>query len=293
MLIEQARTATAQGEAQADPDDDRVVQLPSDRDEVGDQVKRQRQVGEDEEEDELARARHALVSEQASKEDEAIGDEAGQGSRLASASNGEQDENEERVENEERGEGNEGKAQGRHQCRLVPRTFEFSMLTSIRSASPEDLEPLASLVARANATYTEWAGDRWQPPGAAAERASWQVRLSDAAAWNAVAETGAELRGCISFTDARTEAGEGSKIASLAHLSRMFVAPAHWRAGVGTALLAAATEEMRRRRYARAQLFTAILNTGSRAFYEGHGWQLRSETREWQGLRLIRYTLDL
>jgi len=122
---------------------------------------------------------------------------------------------------------------------------------------------------------------------------SWQARLEDAAAWNAVAEGRSELPGCVSFTDARTEAGEGRTVAGLAHLSRMFVDPIHWRAGVGTALLTAATEEMRRRRYEQAQLFTAILNTGSRAFYERRGWRLGNETQEWRGLRLIRYTLDL
>jgi len=167
------------------------------------------------------------------------------------------------------------------------------MVTHIRTASPEDLESLASLVARANATYADWAGNGWEPPRAATERLSWQVRLEDAAAWNAVAEGRSELIGCVSFTDARSAAGEGKKVVGLAHLSRMFVDPIHWRAGVGTALLAAATEEMRRRCYAQAQLFTAILNAGSRAFYERHGWRRGDETREWKGLRLIRFTLDL
>jgi GNAT superfamily N-acetyltransferase len=167
------------------------------------------------------------------------------------------------------------------------------MVASIRTASLEDLGPLSSLVARANATYVDWAPNGWQPPGAAAEKLSWQARLGDGAAWNAVAEGGGDLLGCVSFTDARTAAGEGSRIAGLAHLSRMFVDPIHWRAGIGTALLAEATEEMRRRRYRQAQLFTAIQNAGSRAFYEHQGWRLGTETQEWQGLQLVRYTHDL
>jgi RimJ/RimL family protein N-acetyltransferase len=167
------------------------------------------------------------------------------------------------------------------------------MVARIRTASPEDLESLASLVARANATYADWAGNGWEPPRAATERLRWQARLEDAAAWNAVAEGRSELLGCVSFTDARMAAGEGGKVAGLAHLSRMFVDPNHWRAGVGTALLGKAIEEMRLRGYEQAQLFTAILNAGSRAFYERHGWLLGEATREWQGLRLIRYTLDL
>ncbi len=89
--------------------------------------------------------------------------------------------------------------------------------------------------------------------------------------------------GCVSFTDARTASGEGRKIAGLAHLSRMFVDPIHWRARVGTALLTEATDEMRQRDYDQAQLFTAIFNAGSRAFYEHHGWRLGTETRSGKG----------
>jgi RimJ/RimL family protein N-acetyltransferase len=163
----------------------------------------------------------------------------------------------------------------------------------VRPASTDDLDALAALVTRANLTYRAWTGASWTPPGSTDERLHWAARLEDTFAWSAVAGSGGELLGCVSFTDVRANAGARTTIAGLAHLSRMFVDPAHWRAGVGTALLAAATKEMRRRRYERAQLFTAILNAGSRAFYERHGWRLGEETREWHGLRLIRYTHDL
>jgi hypothetical protein len=50
---------------------------------------------------------------------------------------------------------------------------------------------------------------------------------------------------------------------------------------------------MRRRSFDQAQLFTAGSNVGSRGFYERRGWALGGETREWQGFRLVHYTLDL
>lgn len=73
----------------------------------------------------------------------------------------------------------------------------------------------------------------------------------------------------------------------------MFVDPDRWRKGVGSALLLHAVEEMRRRGYQQAQLYTAEGNADSRRFYEHHGWQAAEGAREWQGLRLVRYTLDL
>ncbi len=167
------------------------------------------------------------------------------------------------------------------------------MDSRVRLASRDDLDALAALVARANLTYRDWAGATWEVPGLANERLHWEARLEDGAAWSAVAVSDEELVGCVSFTDARTNAGGKRGIAGFAHLSRMFVDPNHWRTGLGSALLGEATAKMHESGYEQAQLFTATLNTGSRRFYEHHGWQPGTETRDWQGLELIRYTLDL
>jgi GNAT superfamily N-acetyltransferase len=105
----------------------------------------------------------------------------------------------------------------------------------VRLASEDDLDVLTSLVARANATYRQWASPDWEPPGIAHERLLWGERLGDAAAWNAVAVSSSVL-GCVSFTDARLEEGRGRRIPGLAHLSRMFVDPEHWGRGIGSLL---------------------------------------------------------
>jgi len=167
------------------------------------------------------------------------------------------------------------------------------MEVRVRLATAEDLDALAALVARANATYREWAGASWRPPGIAHERSRWQDRYQDVAVWNAIAAWNEEPLGCVSFTDARRLEGAGSAIAGVAHLSRLFVDPEQWGRGIGSLLLDRAVEEMRKRRYERAQLFTAADNMRSRRFYERHGWSVGQETRRWQALLLVRYSRDL
>jgi GNAT superfamily N-acetyltransferase len=148
-------------------------------------------------------------------------------------------------------------------------------------------------VARANATYREWAGAGWNPPGIAHERSRWRERFEDAATWNAVAESADGVLGCVSFTDARLLQGRGDKIPGVAHLSRMFVLPEHWARGIGSLLLNRAIEEMRYRDYGQAQLFTPADNVRSRRFYERHDWHLGAVTRRWQGLLLVEYRRSL
>ena len=167
------------------------------------------------------------------------------------------------------------------------------MELSVRRATEDDLDSLAALVVRANATYREWAGDSWAPPGIDHERGRWRERFHDPAAWNAVAVSNGERCGCVSFTDAREGKGAGEAIPELAHLSRLFVDPGSWGQGIGSLLLTRAVEEMHTRGYSRAQLYTAAGNERSRRFYERHGWVAGEETRQWQGLVLIRYSLPL
>src|SRR4051794_13781625 len=65
-----------QDDPQPDSDDDRVVEEPDDRDEVGHEVEGHREVRDDHTEDDLPPPGHAVVAEQAPEEHDAIGDEA-------------------------------------------------------------------------------------------------------------------------------------------------------------------------------------------------------------------------
>ena len=93
--------AAAQDEPESQSDQDRVVKLARNRDEVGDQVDRQRQVAEHQDERELAGSRHAIIGEESPEEDEAIGNEARECPRLAVTVQGNQGQDDGRVESEE------------------------------------------------------------------------------------------------------------------------------------------------------------------------------------------------
>ena len=67
--------------------------------------------------------------------------------------------------------------------------------------------------------------------------------------------------------------------AALALLDRLYTEPASWRRGLGRALLDAAMDQLRERRFQEVTLWTAEWNT-SRGFYEALGWQLDGATRE-------------
>jgi GNAT superfamily N-acetyltransferase len=62
-------------------------------------------------------------------------------------------------------------------------------------------------------------------------------------------------------------------------LRQLYVLPAHWGSGVGTALLERGLARMRERGAARAKLWTLKGNNRGRRFYERHGWTLTDETR--------------
>jgi ribosomal protein S18 acetylase RimI-like enzyme len=57
-----------------------------------------------------------------------------------------------------------------------------------------------------------------------------------------------------------------------AELVAMYVDPAHWRAGAGTALMYAALERLAGLPYTEAVLWTFKENERAIAFYERHGW---------------------
>ncbi len=67
--------------------------------------------------------------------------------------------------------------------------------------------------------------------------------------------------------------------ARVAMLDRLYTEPPSWRRGLGRALLDAAMEELRERRFLEVTLWTAEWNT-SRGFYEVNGWALDGATRE-------------
>lgn len=64
-------------------DDDRVVELPRDRDEVRNEIEWQRKVGHEPKEEHLAAPGDAWITEKATHEDDAVRNERGQSARIS------------------------------------------------------------------------------------------------------------------------------------------------------------------------------------------------------------------
>jgi len=71
-----------------------------------------------------------------------------------------------------------------------------------------------------------------------------------------------------------------------------FVAPCSWRRGIGRALMAAALDDLRRRGYAEATLWSFAANDRANAFYGDQGFARDGRERfeeVWGGIREVRY----
>jgi hypothetical protein len=78
VLADEWFAAAAKEAAENEGDDDGIVELARDRDEVGYEVKREREVGGKRDQQSLLPPRHARVAEQPATEDHAVGDESGE-----------------------------------------------------------------------------------------------------------------------------------------------------------------------------------------------------------------------
>jgi len=77
VLAEEPRPGTPKQPSENERDEDRVVELPGDRDEVRHQVERHREVHEGEHRRDLPLARHARIAQEALEEDGAVRHEPG------------------------------------------------------------------------------------------------------------------------------------------------------------------------------------------------------------------------
>jgi ribosomal protein S18 acetylase RimI-like enzyme len=100
----------------------------------------------------------------------------------------------------------------------------------------------------------------------------WQTLLLGAEAegrFVLVGEVDGEVAGWLSGGGYRDAGPEES---ALGEVYGCYVDPAHWREGVGSALMTAALERLARAGYAEAALWVLQENSRARAFYERHGW---------------------
>jgi GNAT superfamily N-acetyltransferase len=143
----------------------------------------------------------------------------------------------------------------------------------LRDADTSDRDALVDLVLRCDETYREWAGAELRLPARHEELAHWHRRFADPLQRVRVAEVDGAIAGVCAWTQARTGHGIGPPIDGRAHVSAMFVDPAHWRRGIAAALMAEAVEGMTTAGFTSAQLWTPE-GAPARRFYEASGWTL-------------------
>lgn len=136
-----------------------------------------------------------------------------------------------------------------------------------------DAPAITELVAKAFATYTDWAPPGWQMPNLDEEmREVLEEWLDKPVAWSEVALEDAEPVGYVALLPARTAEEPRRFIPGLGHLWHLFVLREWWGSGLATRLLGDATDEARRRDYDAIRLWTPRDNARARAFYAREGW---------------------
>jgi putative acetyltransferase len=136
----------------------------------------------------------------------------------------------------------------------------------IREARQDDLERLLEIQREASvAGFASVFPPGRYPYPTDEVRELWRETLADSDVDVYVAETDAVSVGTVTVD---TE-----------FLRQLYVLPAHWGSGVGSALLERGLERMRERGATRAKLWTLEGNKRGRGFYERRGWTLTEVTR--------------
>lgn len=173
-------------------------------------------------------------------------------------------------------------------------------MDDIRYETPtaEHAESLLLQVAIGFDGYRSFAGEDWVPPDAITpERAEkFRANLADRDYFALMAVYGEDPIGHTVWGPARVDnEPDGDLIAGLCHVSAVFVLEPWWGQGVATALHAAGREEMTRRGWMQARLYTPALQHRARRFYEREGWRLDVDSyfEPRTGLDMVEYRLSL
>jgi len=156
---------------------------------------------------------------------------------------------------------------------------------TLRNATTADRHALVDLVLRRDRTYADWAGPELRIPSRDEELAHWHRRFADPLQRIRVAEVDGSIAGTCAWTQARTGHGLGPPIHGRAHVSAMFVEPAHWRQGIAASLMRDAVSAMVEAGFTSAQLWTPE-GAPARRFYEACGWTVTGATLHMPELNL-------
>ena len=118
MLVQNVRAAAAEHGAEDESDEDGVVELTRDGDEVGYEVEGEREVGDQSRDEQLAPARDPPVGQETAEENDAVGNEPGEGSRVGAATGPEQPGDEGGVHEEDGADSHADRCPTRHALSL-------------------------------------------------------------------------------------------------------------------------------------------------------------------------------
>ena len=141
------------------------------------------------------------------------------------------------------------------------------MPLAIRRATQVDARDISQIYVESSASGF---GDLMPPPTLdEAQIDRWVAELgqSGPAQWW-VAEIDGAIDGFVGITPSRDPVEDG-----LGELDTIAVDPTHWRAGVGSALMAIAVDGLARAGYRRAILWTVAEYVRGQAFYWSQGWR--------------------
>lgn len=123
---------------QDERDDDRVIELPGDRDEVGNEVERHREVAAEREQQQLSAPRNARIAGEARHEHDAVGNEPRKRPRVAPAAGRDEAEDEQRVEGESHPESDQAPRPPLHAAERMRASYDEAAVRFLRRRDDDD-----------------------------------------------------------------------------------------------------------------------------------------------------------
>jgi GNAT superfamily N-acetyltransferase len=120
----------------------------------------------------------------------------------------------------------------------------------------------------------------------------WVALLGDPAVSMLLVEEDGELLGMSACGESRDDDVD----ASVGEVRSFFIAPGHWRRGVGRVLMSAVLDSLRERGCTEVTVWSFAANERANAFYEGIGFThdgAEAPTPDWAGIPAIRYRRSL